>query len=541
MTALTIPGALRASAERFSTAPAIEDGGKRLSFVELLEASEQAAATLLELGIERGDRVAIWAPNGWHWIVAALGALSAGAVIVPINTRFKGREAGYALEKSRARVLFTVSEFLGTEYPKLLAAEYGGPTARGPFAALTALERVVVFGEQRENSLGWQEFLARGRGVKQGAIEQRAAGVTGDDLSDLLFTSGTTGEPKGVMTSHAQNVRAFEAWADIVGLTASDRYLIVAPFFHAFGYKAGWLAALLRGATILPHAVFDVRSVLARISRDRVSVLPGPPTLYQSLLGEPDLARFDLTNLRLAVTGAASIPVQLVHRMKQELRFETVITGYGLTEACGIATMCRQGDALETIAGTSGRAIPDVELKILADDGSDAAPGEPGEVVIRGYNVMRGYFEDPERTREVIDRDGWLRTGDIGVLDERGYLRVTDRKKDMFIVGGFNCYPAEIENSILANPDVAQVAVVGVPDERLGEVGMAFIVLKNRRTTNVSAASVPELVAWCRNQMANYKVPRHVELVASLPLNAAGKVDKPTLRAEARARVARNS
>jgi len=539
MAALTIPGALRTAAARFSTAAAIEDGATRLGFVELLGAAERVSAALIELAVERGDRIAIWAPNGWQWIVAALGALSAGAVIVPINTRFKGREAGYALEKSRARLLFTVSEFLGTEYPKLLAEAHGGPSAGRPIAGLPHLERIVVFGEQRENGLGWREFLACGERVKKEAIEQRARSVTADDASDILFTSGTTGEPKGVVTGHGQNLRAFTAWADVVGLSETDRYLIVAPFFHAFGYKAGWLACLLKGATILPHAVFEVRSVLERIGRDRVSVLPGPPTLYQSLLAEPDRARFDLGGLRLAVTGAASIPVQLVHRMKEELGFETVITGYGLTEACGIATMCRYDDDLETIAATSGRAIPDVEVKILAADGRDADPGEPGEVVIRGYNVMRGYFEDPERTRETIDGDGWLHTGDIGVLDQRGYLRITDRKKDMFIVGGFNCYPAEIENLVLQHPGVAQVAVIGVDDQRLGEVGMAFMVLKHGAETGETG--VPELVAWCRNHMANYKVPRYIELVSSLPLNAAGKVDKPRLREQSRALLARKA
>jgi len=315
-----------------------------------------------------------------------------------------------------------------------------------------------------------------------------------------------------------------------VGLRQGDRYLVVNPFFHAFGYKAGWLACLLRGATVLPHAVFDVPAVFARIARERISVLPGPPTLYQSILAHPERASADLASLRLAVTGAAAIPVELIHRMRAELGFETVITGYGLTECCGIVSMCRFDDDPETIATTSGRAIPGIEVRCVGKDGREVPRGEPGEVIVRGYNVMRGYFEDPAETAKTIDADGWLHTGDVAVMDARGYLRITDRIKDLFIVGGFNCYPAEIENLMLANDGLAQVAVIGVPDERLGEVGMAYVVPRPGATVTPEA-----LIAWCRAQMANYKVPRYVELVESLPMNASGKVTKYVLRERAKA------
>jgi acyl-CoA synthetase (AMP-forming)/AMP-acid ligase II len=269
--------------------------------------------------------------------------------------------------------------------------------------------------------------------------------------------------------------------------------------------------------------------VLARISRERVSVLPGPPTIYQSFLSHPDREQHDLSSLRLAVTGAAAIPVELVRRMRSELGFETVITGYGLTEASGIVTMCRHDDDPETIATTSGRAIPGVEVRCVDDAGKEVPRGQPGEVLVRGYNVMRGYFEDPAATAEAIDAEGWLHTGDIGVMNERGYLRITDRKKDMFIMGGFNCYPAEIENLLFEHPEIAQAAVIGIPDERMGEVGMAFVVPRP------GANPTPEaVIAWCREHMANYKVPRRVEIVDSLPLNASGKVQKPLLRERAR-------
>jgi len=257
-------------------------------------------------------------------------------------------------------------------------------------------------------------------------------------------------------------------------------------------------------------------------------VLPGPPAIYQSILMHPDRGRHDLSTLRLAVTGAASVPVELVRRMRDELGFDTVITGYGLTEASGIVTMCRHDDDPETIATTCGRAIPGVEVRCVDDAGREVARGEPGEVVVRGYNVMRGYFEEEAETAATIDRDGWLHTGDVGVMDARGYLRITDRKKDMFIMGGFNCYPAEIEGLLFEHPEVGAVAVIGIPDERMGEVGMAFVVPRPGTQPKPEA-----LIAWCREHMANYKVPRRIEIVDQLPMNAAGKVQKFVLRERA--------
>ncbi len=515
--ARTLPALVVAAAERFGRRHAIEDGATALRFDGLAAAALEAARAFLAAGLRPGDRVAVWAPNIGEWIVAALGLASAGGVLVPLNTRFKGAEAGTVLRASGARLLLTVGEFLGTRYVELLKDE-----------ALPALEEIVSLRGEAAGATPWSVFLARGESVPAEIARARAEAVSPDDVSDLIFTSGTTGRPKGVVTAHGQNLRAFESWSELVGLRKGDRYLVVNPFFHSFGYKAGLLASLMRGATLLPHAVFDVPAVLERVGRERVSVLPGPPTLYQSILSHPERRRFDLSSLRLAVTGAAAIPVELIRRMRDELGFETVITGYGLTESCGIVSMCRHDDEPETIATTSGRAIPDVEVRCVDADGAEVPRGQPGEVVVRGYNVMRGYFDDPAATAEVIDSDGWLHTGDVAVMDERGYLRITDRLKDMFVSGGFNCYPAEIENMLHGRGDLAQVAVIGVPDERLGEVAMAFVV------PAPGAAPTPEaLIAWCREHMANYKVPRRVAVVDSLPLNAAGKVTKFQLREEA--------
>jgi acyl-CoA synthetase (AMP-forming)/AMP-acid ligase II len=328
--------------------------------------------------------------------------------------------------------------------------------------------------------------------------------------------------------SHGASVRTYIEWADLVGLRRGDRYLVVYPFFHTAGLKSGVLASILTGSTIVPHAVFDVASLVERIREESITMLPGPPAVFQSMLNDPEARFHNLDTLRLAVTGAASVPVELIRRMREELPFETIVTGYGLTETTGTVTMCRHDDPPEVIALTVGRPLPGIELRIVDDAGTDVAGGEAGEVLVRGFNVMKGYFNDPGATAEAIDPDGWLRTGDVGFVDDGTNLHITDRKKDMFIVGGFNAYPAEIEGIILGRPDVAQVAVVGVPDERMGEVGTAFVVPRPGH-----AIDPDELIAWCRERMANFKVPRHVEVVENLPLNPSGKVMKFQLREQA--------
>lgn len=499
---------------------AIVDGPTTLTFAELAERVDEAARALIAMRIGKGDRVAIWAPNIWEWIVCALGIHSVGAVMVPINTRYKGLEAAYLLEKSGARALFTVTDFLDVDYVALL---------RGTGAALPDLEHVVVLrGDAPDGTSSYQEFLGRASEVSSTAAQDRAATIGPEDLADILFTSGTTGKPKGAMCTHAQNLRVFDQWSSIVGLREGDRYLIVLPFFHSFGYKAGWFSALMRGATTFPEPVFDVTVVLQRVQQDRITMLPGPPALYQSILLHPKRGQFDLSSLRLAVTGASAIPVELIRRMKDELGFETVITAYGLTESCGVVSMCRLGDDAETIATTSGRAIPDVEVQIIDAEGKPLPADEPGEIVVRGYNVMKGYFDAIEETKMAIDDDGWLHTGDIGTMDERGYIKITDRLKDMFIVGGFNAYPAEIESTLLRMPGIGEVAVIGVPDERLGEVGMAFVVAAPGQSVTPD-----DIIAWSKANMANFKVPRRVEVLQTLPRNATGKVVKFELRERA--------
>jgi acyl-CoA synthetase (AMP-forming)/AMP-acid ligase II len=514
----TIPEALSRAVNRFGSVEALVDGDIRWTFADLAAEVEVAGRAFIASGVEPGDRLSIWAPNIAEWVVAELALHSVGAVLVPLSTRLKGPEAADILRRAGVRRIFTVTDFLDTNYVEALDG-----------LDLPDLEETIVLrGTVPAGAVAWTDVLGRADGVPRADVQARSAAIGADDLSDILFTSGTTGAPKGAMLRHGAGIRAFTAWSDVIGLTEGDRYLIVNPFFHSFGLKAGILACLLKGATMVPHAVFDVPAVMARIPEERISVLPGPPAIYQTMLNHPDLDPAVATTLRLAVTGAAPVPVSLVEQMKDILGFDVVVTGYGLTEAHGIATMCRHDDDPEIISRTSGRAIEDVEVRIADDSGIEVARGEPGEILIRGYNVMTGYLDDPEQTAEAIDDRGWLHTGDIGVMDEAGYIDITDRKKDMFIVGGFNAYPAEIEAMLVEHPAIGQVAVVGVPDDRLGEVGAAFVV------SRPDAASDPdEIIAWCRERMANYKVPRQVIVVDVLPMNASNKVLKYILRERA--------
>lgn len=524
----TIPSAVLASVAQRRDAEAVVERNRRVTYGELGELVDAAARAMMAAGVEPGDRVAIWAPNGLGWIVAALGAHCAGAALVPINTRFKGEETAWVLAAAKAALLVTTVGFLDTDTVAML---------HGAETPLPDLRRIVLLPGSRDAGAApsrvavedWQVFADRAVGVPAGAAAARRRGVRPSDASDVLFTSGTTGRPKGVVMTHGQTVRQFREWCDFAGLREDDRYLIVNPFFHMFGYKAGWLASLLRGATIVPVPVFDVAEVLSLVESERITVLPGAPTVYRSILDHAERERFDLGSLRVAVTGAADIPVSLIEEMRASLPFRTILTGYGLTEA-GTCTGSRPDDDAATIATTAGRAMPGLEVVVADADGREIDRGTAGELLVRGYSVMQGYLDDPAATAAAIDERGFLHTGDLATMDERGYVRIVGRLKDMLIVGGFNVYPAEVENALLAHEAIAQAAVVGVPDERLGEVPMAYVVAAAGHAVDAGA-----IVAWARERLANYKVPRHLVAIDALPLNATGKVMKDVLRARAAA------
>jgi HIP---CoA ligase len=497
----TIPQVLDRIADQFSEHDALVTPDRRLTYGELRDEVRRAAAALLDLGVVAGDRVAIWSPNTWHWVVACLATTYAGGVLVPLNTRYTASEATDILARTGAPLLFASGEFVGAD-----------KAASIDRSAVPALRHVVRVPIEKDDGT-WDEFMARGADIA--AADARAAAVTPDDVSDILFTSGTTGRSKGALCAHRQSLAGSAAWVECGQITSDDRYLCINPFFHNFGYKAGILACLQTGATLIPQLTFDPEQAMEAVQKHRITVLPGPPTIYQTLLDHPKRGDYDLSSLRFAVTGAAVVPVVLIERMQAELDFDIVLTAYGLTEANGFGTMCRADDDAVTVATTCGRPIADFELRI----------GEHDEVLLRGPNVMLGYLDDPEATAAAIDSDGWLHTGDVGKLDTAGNLSITDRLKDMYICGGFNVYPAEVEQVLARLEGVVESAVIGVPDERLGEVGKAFVVTLPGVTLDEAT-----VIAYTREHLANFKTPRTVEFLDVLPRNPGGKVVKPVLR-----------
>ena len=517
---LTTPSVLDRMACDLADHDALIDGDRRFTFAELRDEVRRTAAVIAGSGVQPGNRVALWSPNTWHWVVACLAIHYAGAVVVPINTRYTAAEAADIIGRTEAPLLIAMGRFLG--------ADRVAELDRGSLPALRHVVRIPV--EAGGDDAGsWDAFLA-GPQPPMSEVDARAAAVRPDDVSDILFTSGTTGRSKGVLCAHRQSLSASADWAACGEITSTDRYLCVNPFFHNFGYKAAILACLQTGATLIPQLTFDPEQAMRTVQEQRITVLPGPPTIYQMLLDHPSRNEFDLSSLRFAVTGAATVPVVLIERMQGELDFDLVLTAYGLTEASGFGTMCRSEDDPVTIATTSGRPIAGFELRI-ADPAGAAGPATSGtdtgvgEVLLRGPNVMLGYLDDSAATAAAIDADGWLHTGDLGTVDEAGNLRITDRLKDMYICGGFNVYPAEVEQVLARLPGVADAAVIGVPDARLGEVGRAFVV---RRAG--AAVTGDDVIAYTRKHLANFKVPRSVVFLDQLPRNAGGKVVKPTLR-----------
>jgi len=516
----SIPAAALASAEEFGGGTAVVDGACTLTFTDVADEMVTVAAALIASGVQPGDRVGVWAPNSASWITAALGVLASGAWLVPVNTRFKAAETAFVLAKVDASHLFVCDGFLDGHQLDELRAE--APQLR-------ALRDPILLPMPGEvDRPEWRAFRDRADAATRDEARARIAAIGPDAVSDVIFTSGTTGMPKGVMLRHGASLRIYRVYSQLMKLSAGDRGLIVLPFFHTFGYKAGWMADLLTGATTYPLAVFDGASLMEAIDRHKITFFPGTPTMFWPMLDDPRRHDYDLSSLNKSVVAATFLPVELVHRLREEVGIDFLSTGYGLTEAHSLVSKCLVGDSDETVATTVGKVLDGVEVKIVDDDGNEVPPRAEGEILVRGIGLMSGYYGDPAATAAAY-LDGWLRTGDIGSIDEHQYVRITDRKKDIYITGGFNVAPTEVENTLISFDGVGQVAVVGVPDHRLGEVGAAFIAPTSGQTVDPDA-----VVAYARERMANFKVPRYVWIVDALPLNATGKVLKDALRARHR-------
>jgi len=503
----------------------VGEGGGVISFAGFRERVARLARALIAQGVEHGDRVAIWAPNSPEWIIAASAIESIGAIMVPINTRFKGGEAGYVLAKTRACLLFTVGSFLGNDYAALLRGACGGDGGDHPVADLPHLRHIVLLDGPDLAALEMEM-------ADETALADRIAAVGPETIADILFTSGTTGQPKGAMHNHGQALWMPAIWNWSNDLRAGDRMVIINPFFHSFGYRSGWVSALIAGITVYPLASFDAEAVLDLIERERISVLMGPPTIFFSLMEHPRFGDHDIGSLRVGHTGASNVPVDLIRAGKEVFGFDLFLTSFGQTETTALVTVNTPKDSFETIARTVGRPLPSVELKIVDGEGQAVPQGESGELLVRGPNVMQGYFEEPEQTAATIDAEGWLHTGDVGCIGEDGTLRILDRLKDVVIVGGFNAYPAEIENILRKHPAIADICIIAWPDERMGEVCAACVIPQPGESLTLA-----ELTRWSREQMANYKVPRHLFLVSDFPRTPLGKVQKFLLRDQVKAAV----
>lgn len=513
----TLPQVLDETARRFPARPAVFYAGETITYRALADQVNRLAAGLVKLGIEPGDKIAIWMSNIPEWIVAYFAIAKAGGVVVPMNTRYRTHEVEYILGNAEAKAAFIAPGFLGIDYAGMLAEVRGH---------LPLFREAIAVGATAPGTCPYAEVLALGENpAAQEELARREARLNPKDCVFILYTSGTTGHPKGAMLSHhnmAENARQI---TEIMRISENDVFLLAVPFFHCFGCVMGILGAITWGAAIVPSPVFKADEALRLVEKHRVSVVYGVPTMFVLELEEQRRAKaagrpYDVSSLRTGIMAGAPCPVEVMRGTMDELGCNVCIC-YGLTEASPVITMTRFDDPIDKRVETVGKPLPGVEVKVVDDARREVPLGETGELACRGYNVMLGYWKNPEATREVIDEQGWLYTGDLATIDPEGYVRIVGRKKDMYIVGGFNVYPAEVEEVLFTHPGVQNVAVVGVPDRVMGEVGMAFIIPRAGHNPDPQ-----EVVDFCAHRIAGFKVPRYVVVATEFPMTPSGKVQK---------------
>jgi acyl-CoA synthetase (AMP-forming)/AMP-acid ligase II len=510
----TVAGELAAAARDCADGVALYHPDGSLTFAQLRDEVWRAAAGLAGHGVKPGTRVALWAPNTLDTAVALLGVLVAGGVVVPLNTRYRSHETAEILASARCEVVIAPSLFLGRQYAAQ-ALDVAGDAS------------VIALGDNPPQSAVPWGRLTTGPAAEEDAarLGQALAAQSGEDVVVIQYTSGTTGRPRGAMLRQGPMLATAATWCDVVGMRQGDVYPVTYPLSHVGGFKTGLLTTLTARATAVLIPVITAESVVAAINDRGATVFNGPPPVLRSVLAAARDGQLPAgTRIREVITGSAIVPPQLVRELAAELGVANVIIAYGLTEATGVCTMTRRGDSIDLVCETLGAPIEGVQVRIDPSAGPAGAGRAAGEIEVRGPNVMVGYLEDQASTAQVT-HDGWLRTGDIGWIGEDGYVRIAGRAKDMVIVGGFNVYPAEIEHVIADHPAVSEAAVVGVPDERLGEVTVAYVVAAGQ-----AAVAPGEVIEWCRERLANFKVPRKVWIVPSLPRGSVGKVAKPELR-----------
>ncbi len=515
----TIGDDLRRTIARHGEREALVDcpSGRRWTYAELGADVDRLARGLLAAGIEAGDRVGIWAPNCPEWVLLQYATAEVGAILVNINPAYRTHELSYVLDQSGVRLLVSATQFKTSDYAAMVAEV-------APDRA--ALERTVLIGTP-----GWDELVAAGDTVSSEALDERMAGLRFDDAINIQYTSGTTGFPKGATLSHHNILNNGYFVGELVHYTEADRVCLPVPFYHCFGMVMGCLGCTSHGACIvIPAPGFDPAATLAAVAAERCTSLYGVPTMFIAMLGDPSFADHDLSSLRTGIMAGSPCPVEVMKRVISEMNMAEVSICYGMTETSPVSTQTRRDDDIDRRVATVGQVMPHVEVKVIdPESGLVVPPGQPGELCTRGYSVMLGYWREPEKTNDAVDPAGWMHTGDLGVMDTEGYVNIVGRIKDLVIRGGENVYPREVEEFLYGHPAIADVQVIGVPDERYGEELMAWIQVK----PGAEAPTAESIRAFAAGKLAHYKIPRYVHITDEFPMTVTGKVRKVEMRERA--------
>jgi fatty-acyl-CoA synthase len=522
-----------AACDRWADRPAlvVRHQNVRLSYGELRAAVDALAAGLLTLGLEPGDRIGIWSPNNSEWVLTQFATAKAGFILVNINPAYRVTELEYALNKVGCKALILAERFKTSDYLGMLrevAPELGGAVpGELRLARLPALRYAVTLGgAQHAGCLRFTDVIARGGAAEKERIAALAPILQFDDPINIQFTSGTTGFPKGATLSHHNILNNGFFIGEAMRLSPQDRLCIPVPLYHCFGMVLGNLAALTHGACmVFPGEGFDPLATLQTVAEERCTGLHGVPTMFIAQLDHPEFARFDLTSLRTGIMAGSPCPIEVMKRAVDKMHLSEITIAYGMTETSPVSFQSSTDDPLERRVSTVGRILPHLEVKIIDSQGRIVPPGTPGELLTRGYSVMLGYWADAERTGEAIDAARWMHTGDLATIDSEGYCNIVGRLKDMVIRGGENVYPREIEEFLYSHPKIQDVQVIGVPDDRFGEEICAWIRLRAGATANEE-----EIKAFCRDQIAHYKVPRYIKFVDEFPMTVTGKIQKFVMR-----------
>ena len=534
---LTVGGLLDLVAERRPEDDALVyvDRGLRYSYEEFKEVVERCARALMALGLKKGDHVAVWAQNVPEWVILQFATGKTGTVLVTINPAYKSNELRYVLEQSDAAALFLTEGVQGADFVEILEDAAPGLDDAEPgegleIEGLPYLKHVVLIGDEAPTSspgiVGYDEFLEGAEKVSEEELEERQDSLDADEAINMQYTSGTTGFPKGVQLTHANIVKNAFYIGECMELGSEDRVCIPVPFFHCFGCVLGTLNTVTHEGTMVPVEQFDAEKVLQAVHEDRCTALLGVPTMFIAELEHPEYEKYDTSSLRTGIMAGSPCPEEVMKQVVNDMGAEEITIAYGQTESSPVITQTRTEDPIERRVSTVGRKLPDVEVKIVdPETGEEIESGEPGELCTRGYHVMKGYYKMPDKTEETIDEDGWLHTEDLATMDEDGYVKITGRTKDMIIRGGENIYPREIEEFLYGHPEISDVQVYGVPDEKYGEQVAAAIILKS--DASLTEEDVKE---HCRENIARHKVPRYVDFVEEYPMTASGKIQKFKLR-----------